>query len=85
MAITVTFEFRDSIEKYDRALRLVPEVRDQPGRRCHVCCPVDDGFVVIEVWESADAFEHFLRLFGPLMAEVGLACEPRVATVHHAM
>ena len=85
LAITVMFEFRDSIDKYDRALRLVPELGDQPGRRSHVCAQTDDGFIVVEVWESPDAFDHFLRLFGPLMTEVGLPCEPRIAPVHHAM
>ena len=79
------FEFRDAIDKYDRALRLVPELGDQPGRRSHVCSRTANGFVVVEVWESADAFEHFLRLFGPTLTEVGLECDPRVAAVHHAM
>ena len=79
------YEFRDAIDKYDRALQLVPEVADQPGRLSHVCAETDDGFVVVEVWETVDAFRHFSHLFGPLLAEVGLACEPQIAAVHHSM
>jgi hypothetical protein len=85
MAIAVTYDFRDPVARYDRAMRLLPELADQPGRRAHVCTLTADGFEVVEVWETEAAYEHFLRIFRAVMAEVGLTCEPRVTAVHHFM
>ena len=85
MAIAVTYDFRDPVARYDRALRLLPELADQPGRHTHLCTLTDDGFVVLEVWDTEAAYERFLRTFRAVMAEVGLSCEPRVSAVHHFM
>ena len=85
MAIAVTYDFRDPVARYDRALQLLPELAEQPGRNAHLCTVTDDGFVVLEVWDTEAAYERFLRTFVAVMAEVGLSCEPRVGAVHHFM
>ena len=33
---------------------------EPPGRLCHVAGPSDGAWVVVDVWESRDAFEAFL-------------------------
>lgn len=85
MSITVILEFRDAIEKYDRAMELMPELADQPGRRSHVCARTPDGFVVVEVWDTCDAYERYTTLLFPVLEEVGLHAQQRALPVHHSM
>jgi hypothetical protein len=85
VSITVILEFQDAIEKYDRAMQLMPELADQPGRRSHICARTPDGFVVVEMWDTCDAFERYTALLFPVLAEVGLQAEPRALPVHHVM
>lgn len=85
MPIVVILEFQDAVSKYDRALELMPELADQPGRSSHVCAPFEDGFLVVEIWESADAFEHYRRMLDPLLAEVGLVGTQRLLDVHRSI
>ena len=85
MSITVILEFQDAIEKYDRAMQLMPELADQPGRRSHVCARTPDGFVVVEVWDTRDAYERYAALLLPVCEEVGLRAQPRPLPVHHQM
>jgi hypothetical protein len=48
------------------------------GVLSHVAGPTDDGWRVVDVWESEDAFERFGALIGPILAEVGMPGEPQV-------
>ena len=85
MAIIVILEFQDAIDGYDRALELMPELGDQPGRTSHVCAATEQGFVVVEQWASHDAYEHYVRLLDPVLTECGLADRRQVLPVHYAM
>jgi hypothetical protein len=41
-----------------------------------------DGFVVVDVWESAEAFAQFGETVGPIMQEVGIIDPPTVFPAH---
>jgi hypothetical protein len=61
VAVVAHFRFPgESIENYDRGIaRGGTDVTDQPDRLFHVAFATDDGWAVIDVWESAEAFERF--------------------------
>lgn len=86
MAIAVTFEFPgESIEKYDQALAKSPELRSQPARSHHICFLTDNGWTVVDVWESEEAFAKFGEVLGPVLQELQLNAQPQVNPVHNTM
>ena len=44
----------------------------QPARRSHVCFETDDGYTVVDVWDSAEDFEAF----GDVLAQVAREDHP---------
>ncbi len=62
MPIGVIFEVPDaSAEEYDAVMaQLAHRNADPPERLCHVAGPSQDGWVVVDIWESREAFEAFL-------------------------
>ena len=54
-----------------------------PGILLHVAGPTDDGFRVIDVWESEEAFAAFGEVIGPILQEVGFPGEPRLFEVYN--
>lgn len=70
---------------YDETVAQVDE-----SRMLHICAPADDGFTVIEVWESEAALKRFLEVeLPPIWESVGMAdrmsAPPRltIRQVHH--
>jgi hypothetical protein len=70
---------------YDQTVAPIDE-----SRLLHICAPADDGFTVIEVWESEDALKRFLEVeLPPIWESVGMAdrmsAPPRVTIrqIHH--
>ena len=60
MAVTIIFQVPGAgHEQYDAVMeRLGP---DNPnGRIYHVCGPSEEGWMVVDVWESIEHFEKFL-------------------------
>ncbi len=53
------------------------------GILSHVAGPTDDGWRVVDVWESEDAFQRFGELIGPVIQEVGLPGEPQLFPVNN--
>jgi hypothetical protein len=56
------------------------------GLISHVAGPVDDGMLVVDVWESPQAFERFVNeRLGPVLADLGAprGPEPRLLPVHN--
>jgi quinol monooxygenase YgiN len=64
------------IEAYDASHAAIVEAvgdREIPGFILHTARAADDGFEVIEVWESKDHYDAFTRdVVGPAMAAAGL-------------
>jgi hypothetical protein len=80
MAVVAHFQFPgEPIENYDRGVeRGGNEVTEQPDRLLHIAFATDDGWAVIDVWQSAEAFERF-REYMSLPPER----QPRVYEVHN--
>lgn len=83
-SVMAIFEFRgdplDLARRYDDVLRRVVAVSS--GRPImHVASPRDDGFMVIDVWNSTTAFSVFEgnEDFRRVLREVGLP-EPTIRT-----
>lgn len=72
MAVAAVFTFpRSGIEQYDAFLQLHgDELRNQPARRFHVCFETDEGYTVVDVWDSLEAFETFGEVIGEVAREV---------------
>ncbi|MEU3401103.1 hypothetical protein [Streptomyces filamentosus] len=95
MAVIVTFEFPGAgQELYDAVIDRVTGGRGftrfadlgDPGLVSHAAGPVDGGFRVTEVWESAEALENHAKTFGPILADLGQAdVRPTVVPAHHVV
>ncbi|GHG24681.1 hypothetical protein ACFFSH_05380 [Streptomyces filamentosus] len=95
MAVIVTFEFPGAgQELYDAVIDRVTGGRGftrfadlgDPGLISHAAGPVDGGFRVTEVWESAEALEKHAQTFGPILADLGqVDVRPTVVPAHHVV
>jgi heme-degrading monooxygenase HmoA len=79
------FEFgREFIESYDRSLDLAGgQLRNQPGRRSHVCFETDTGYMVVDVWESLEAFEAFGELLNEIVTQLPGPVHVKLHPVHN--
>jgi hypothetical protein len=83
MSIAVLFDCsNDTLDQYDRAFEQCPELAWQQDRPFHACVASGDGFLVIDIWESEDAFARFGQVLGPVLAEVNLHPTPDVRAIH---
>jgi hypothetical protein len=53
------------------------------GILSHTAGPTDNGWRVIDVWESEEAFQSFGEVIGPILHEVGIPGEPKLFEVHN--
>ena len=59
MAVVYIFEVPGSgAEHYDEVMRRLGD--NPPGRLYHVAGPYEDGWMVVDVWETEVEFEEFL-------------------------
>ena len=86
MAIVIMFHVPDAgQEEYDAVMEKLGPVA--PGRIYHVAGPSEEGWRVVDVWESPEAFEAFLteRLL-PVARQVGFFAElPQTFTVYNVI
>ena len=83
MTVGVQIDFKGAtLEQYDQAIErmgLLPGGPSMPRELFHWVTKTDDGFRVIDVWESREAFEQFLegklRLVAP---DVGVDFPPEI-------
>ncbi|MER8184935.1 hypothetical protein [Kitasatospora sp. NPDC094015] len=47
-----------------------------PGLISHAAGPTDDGWIVVDVWESEEAFRSFAEQLMPALAEAGMPDVP---------
>jgi hypothetical protein len=85
--VAAVFEFgRDLIGAYDRSLDLAGgRLRDQPERRHHVCFETDTGFMVVDVWESLEAFEKFGNVLDEIANEFPGSVHVKLHRVHNVI
>jgi hypothetical protein len=77
VAVAVQLDFPGAtIEQYDQInerIGLLPGGPASPKELFHWVTETDDGFRVVDVWESREAFETFGReKLGPIYDEVGV-------------
>jgi hypothetical protein len=53
-----------------------------PGLLVHVAGETPNGFRVVDVWESEEAFAKFGAALAPIMVKLGLKGQPEVYTTH---
>ena len=86
MAITLIMDFAGvGQDKYEAAMKeLGMEMGKRPdfeGGLMHIAGPSDNGWTVIDVWESQEHFDRFLAdHLGPTSAKVGIP-QPSVRVV----
>ncbi|MEU6880772.1 hypothetical protein [Streptomyces sp. NPDC046712] len=50
----------------------------------HAGAPADNGWLVVDVWESAEAFQGFMEKAGPTFQEVGMPqVQPKIYEAVH--
>jgi hypothetical protein len=81
MAVMMQMEWDGvTASQYDQALKLVNWEGDIPsGAMFHVAAITENGLRVVDVWESAEAFQTFVdtRLM-PGVQQIGIQGQPRV-------
>ncbi|MCU7820247.1 hypothetical protein [Kitasatospora sp. DSM 101779] len=54
-----------------------------PGLISHTAAPTPDGWLVVDVWESEEAFRRFGEIIVPILQELGVAnAHPKIYPVH---
>jgi hypothetical protein len=53
-----------------------------PGLLCHIAGQSTNGFRVVDVWESAEAFRKFGEKLIPILESLGIEGEPEVYEAH---
>src|SRR4051812_8340489 len=89
MAVAFILDFAGgTAEQYDQVIdRMGLGGRTAPGRSFHAAGPTDDGWRVVDVWDSDEQFQSFAQeKIGPFTQEVGLT-EPQITRIepHNAI
>ncbi|WP_344469456.1 hypothetical protein [Kitasatospora kazusensis] len=54
-----------------------------PGLISHTSAPTPDGWLVVDVWESEEAFQEFGKAIVPILQEIGVPNpQPKVYPTH---
>lgn len=78
-------------EQYDESVRKLTGGKDRvespadwpvPGLLAHVTGQGPNGFRVVDVWESDEAFQRFGEELIPVLREIGVEGEPEVYSAH---
>jgi len=77
-------QYDESVRKLTRGKDRVESPADWPveGLLAHVTGQGPNGFRVVDVWESDEAFERFGEELIPVLREIGVEGEPEVYTSH---
>jgi hypothetical protein len=81
MAIGLQAEFQGAtLEQYDEIterLGRLPGAPSPRGQLFHFVTGTDEGFRVVDVWESEEAFQHYFNeTIEPVFGEVGIKVAP---------
>lgn len=87
MVILAIFEMPGmTAGQYDEVDAALAEagVREPEGRLQHVAAPTDDGWLVIDLWESEEQMGPFADVLAPVLEQFGVqSAEPRIYHVHN--
>ncbi len=78
--ISVVFEFpHDSVDGYFKVFENGGrEIVEQSARLHHQCWETSEGFTVVDIWESEDAFARFGEVLVPQLQALGLNAVPKI-------
>jgi len=82
MAVVMSMHWPEAnLDQYEQARKEVDWERQVPaGALFHVAFLADDGFRVIDLWESPEAFQQFLETrLGPAIQRIGIQGQPNVS------
>jgi hypothetical protein len=88
MAVAYVFEVPEAgREEYDAVMEKLADRGGAPGRLYHIAGPYEEGWMVVDVWETQEAFEQFLtENLIPVARQVGFfASLPRTFTVYNVV
>ncbi|MFQ5614834.1 MAG: hypothetical protein ACE5H9_22150 [Anaerolineae bacterium] len=89
MAITAVFEVPGmTAAQYDRVMNdLEAAGQAHPdGRTYHLASSTDDGWFVVDVWESPEKLESFAGTLMPILQAAGVTPpQPKVYPVHNVI
>jgi len=77
-----------SLAQYDQVVKeLEAAGQGNPlGRLSHVCARKEGGYLVVDVWESQEAFDRFAQTLVPLLERAGGAMgQPNFYPLHNAI
>ncbi len=75
-------------QQYDQVLKGLEAqgALHQKERPYHVAAPTPEGWLVVDVWTSAEAFGQFGQTLAPIMQSAGVTPpQPRIYPVHNVM
>jgi hypothetical protein len=81
MSVVMSMHWPEVRPEHYEAARTGVHWEDQlpDGAQLHVAWFADDGFRVLDVWDSQAAFERFLaERLNPVVAQLGLTTQPTV-------
>lgn len=92
MAIVAVFQGPEfTRENYEESVRRLTGGKSQvaspsdwpvPGLLVHAAGQGKNGFRVVDVWESAEAFQRFGEKLVPILKSLGIQGEPEVYDAH---
>ena len=87
MAIAAVFEVPGmTAQQYDRVIKdLEGAGQGSPeGRLYHVACSMENGWYVVDLWESPELLDRFANTLMPILQKAGVTPpQPRVFPVHN--
>ena len=88
MAVCLIFDAPGGTQaQYDQVRNEVaPGDVPPPGATYHAAGPTENGWYVVEVWDSREALESFAtEILPPALARAGLSGQPRILEVARIM
>ncbi len=89
MAIGIVFDIHGGNQKqYDTVIaKLKLEGKTAPGGLYHIAGPIENGWRVVDVWESREAFEKFFHeKLASALKEAGVPpLQPKFFPVHNIL
>jgi quinol monooxygenase YgiN len=88
MAIALIFDGAGVTQAQYEQVRdeVAPGNRRVPGLLYHVAGPSENGWCVVEVWESQDALDRFVQeKLGQALQKAGISSQPKTIQVANIM
>jgi quinol monooxygenase YgiN len=83
MAVTVTVEIPGvNAAQYDAIIKdAIPNGRLAEGCRFHVAGPMEDGWRVVDVWDSQESFDTFAQsTLAAAFKKNGIQAQPKISS-----